>query len=194
MVQPAISSASSTARRMDCTVDSILTTTPFFMPRLGWEPRPTISMVPSTPISPTMQTIFEVPISRPTSIFFCCTGFMIPSPDPGASVSLHLFRNVNPLLALFPAAGVPIRLLTAIPVLQNTGGQTQPASHYSVASAPLRLPLCATALPARHSLPEPAEYGENNVPPAQPERCCPASGSARQLPALPALHGACHWH
>ena len=33
--QPAISSASSTARWIDCTVDSMLTTTPFFRPRDG---------------------------------------------------------------------------------------------------------------------------------------------------------------
>ena len=33
--QPAMSSASSTARWMDCTVDSMLTTTPFFRPREG---------------------------------------------------------------------------------------------------------------------------------------------------------------
>ena len=33
--QPAISSASSTARWIDCTVDSMLTTTPFFSPREG---------------------------------------------------------------------------------------------------------------------------------------------------------------
>ena len=38
--QPAMSSASSTARWMDCTVDSMLTTTPFFRPREGCEPKP----------------------------------------------------------------------------------------------------------------------------------------------------------
>ena len=32
---PAISSASSTARRIDCTVDSMFTTTPLFSPREG---------------------------------------------------------------------------------------------------------------------------------------------------------------
>src|ERR1039457_2647871 len=61
-----MSSASSTARWMDCTVDSILTTTPFFKPRDGCEPRPSTSMVPSTPISPTSATTFEVPMSSPT--------------------------------------------------------------------------------------------------------------------------------
>ena len=38
--QPAISSASSIARWIDCTVDSMLTTTPFFRPRDGCEPMP----------------------------------------------------------------------------------------------------------------------------------------------------------
>src|ERR1700752_3317716 len=47
--QPAISSASSTARWMDCTVDSMLTTTPFLRPREGCEPRPNTSMAPSPP-------------------------------------------------------------------------------------------------------------------------------------------------
>ncbi len=67
--QPAISSASSTARWMDCTVDSILTTTPFFSPRDGWLPMPMISKTPSALISPTMATTLLVPMSRPTSRF-----------------------------------------------------------------------------------------------------------------------------
>ena len=64
--QPAISSASSTARWIDCTVESMLTTTPFFRPRDGCEPTPTTSIVPSAPSSPTIATTFEVPMSRPT--------------------------------------------------------------------------------------------------------------------------------
>ena len=67
--QPAISSASSTARWIDCTVDSMLTTTPFFRPREGCEPRPITSIAPSAPISPTSATTFEVPMSRPTIRF-----------------------------------------------------------------------------------------------------------------------------
>src|SRR5579872_2682144 len=67
--QPAMSSASSTARRIDCTVDSMLTTTPFFSPREGWEPMPSISIEPSRPTSPTSATTFEVPMSRPTMRF-----------------------------------------------------------------------------------------------------------------------------
>src|SRR6185312_1118578 len=67
--QPAMSSASSTARWIDCTVDSMLTTTPFFRPREGWEPRPSTSIVPSTPTSPTRATTLEVPMSRPTMRF-----------------------------------------------------------------------------------------------------------------------------
>src|ERR1700683_1429039 len=61
-----MSSASSTARWIDCTVDSILTTTPFFKPRDGCEPKPSTSIVPSAPISPTSATTFEVPMSSPT--------------------------------------------------------------------------------------------------------------------------------
>src|SRR5208282_3113525 len=64
--QPAISSASSTARWIDWTVDSILTTTPFLRPREGWEPRPMTSMEPSAASSPTRATTLEVPTSRPT--------------------------------------------------------------------------------------------------------------------------------
>src|SRR5258707_7690392 len=52
---------------MDCTVDSMLTTTPFFSPREGCEPRPMISMVPSTLSSPTSATTLEVPTSSPTT-------------------------------------------------------------------------------------------------------------------------------
>src|SRR5579863_1120307 len=64
--QPAISSASSTARWIDCTVDSMLTTTPFFRPREGCDPMPSTSIEPSAPTSPTSATTFEVPMSRPT--------------------------------------------------------------------------------------------------------------------------------
>src|SRR3954452_923139 len=64
-----MSSASSTARWIDCTVDSILTTTPFFSPREGCEPIPSTSMEPSRPTSPTRATTFEVPMSSPTMRF-----------------------------------------------------------------------------------------------------------------------------
>src|SRR5215472_17517003 len=64
--QPAMSSASSTARWIDCTVDSMLTTTPFFSPRDGCEPTPSSSIEPSAPTSPTSDTTLEVPMSWPT--------------------------------------------------------------------------------------------------------------------------------
>src|SRR5450631_528745 len=51
---------------MDCTVDSMFTTTPFFNPREGWLPMPMISSAPSDLISPTMATTLLVPMSRPT--------------------------------------------------------------------------------------------------------------------------------
>src|SRR6202167_2502623 len=63
---PAMSSASSTARWIDCTVDSMFTTTPFFSPREGCEPRPSSSIEPSAPTPPTSATTLEVPMSSPT--------------------------------------------------------------------------------------------------------------------------------
>src|SRR5690606_2649955 len=69
---PAINSASSIARWIDCTVDSMLTTTPFFMPRDGCDPMPTISSSPSSVIAPTIATTFDVPISSPTIILPSC--------------------------------------------------------------------------------------------------------------------------
>src|SRR6201996_8853542 len=64
-----MSSASSTARWIDCTVDSMFTTTPFFRPREGCEPMPNTSIAPSRPTSPTSATTFEVPMSSPTMRF-----------------------------------------------------------------------------------------------------------------------------
>src|SRR5690606_7847631 len=61
------------ARWMDCTVDSMFTTTPFFSPRDGCEPIPTISSRPSSRTSPTSATTLEVPMSRPTIILPLCT-------------------------------------------------------------------------------------------------------------------------
>src|SRR5262245_14042482 len=63
---PAMSSASSTARWIDCTVDSMLTTTPRFRPREGCEPSPMTSTLRSCVSSPTIATTFDVPMSRPT--------------------------------------------------------------------------------------------------------------------------------
>ncbi len=77
---PAMSSASSTARWMDCTVDSMLTTTPRLSPREGWEPMPMISTSLSGVTSPTMATTLEVPMSRPTMRFFSV--FLDMSPYP----------------------------------------------------------------------------------------------------------------
>src|SRR5690606_1549715 len=77
MRQPAISCASSMARWIDCTVDSMFTTTPFFRPRDGLVPMPTISSSPSAVTSPTSATTLEVPMSRPTIILPLCTLAMI---------------------------------------------------------------------------------------------------------------------
>src|SRR5699024_7176394 len=70
MRQPDMSSASSTARRMESVVDSMFTTMPFFMPREGALPRPMISSSPSVPGSATMQATLEVPISNATMRLF----------------------------------------------------------------------------------------------------------------------------
>src|SRR5439155_24453866 len=74
---PAISSASSTARRIEATVASMLITTPLRNPRDGCVPMPITSM-PVGVISPTMQQILVVPMSRPTTIspFFCDMGWL----------------------------------------------------------------------------------------------------------------------
>ena len=64
--QPAISSASSTARWMDCTVDSMSTTTPRFMPRDSCEPMPITSISWPGEYSPTSAVTLEVPMSSPT--------------------------------------------------------------------------------------------------------------------------------
>ena len=76
---PAISSASSTALWMEETVASMLITTPLRSPRDGWVPMPITSM-PSGETSPTMQQIFVVPMSSPTTIspFFCAmVGYLL---------------------------------------------------------------------------------------------------------------------
>src|SRR3546814_6543300 len=64
--QPAISSASSTARWIDCTVDSISTTTPRLSPRDSCEPIPITSIGLPGEYSPTSATTLEVPMSSPT--------------------------------------------------------------------------------------------------------------------------------
>src|SRR5690606_8453503 len=64
--QPAISSASSTARWIDCTVESMSTTTPRRKPRDSWLPMPITSIGSPGAYSPTSAVIFEVPMSRPT--------------------------------------------------------------------------------------------------------------------------------
>ncbi len=64
--QPAISSASSTARWIDCTVDSMSTTTPRLRPRDSCEPMPITSIGLPGEYSPTSATTLEVPMSSPT--------------------------------------------------------------------------------------------------------------------------------
>src|SRR5690242_16106293 len=67
MSQPAISSASSTARWIECTVDSMSTTEPRLSPRETCEPMPITSIGSPGSYSPTIATTLEVPISSPTT-------------------------------------------------------------------------------------------------------------------------------
>src|SRR5690348_2126823 len=76
MSQPAINSASSTARWIECTVDSMSTTAPFFMPRETCEPSPITSTGSPGRYSPTIATTFEVPMSRPTTRCLSLLRFM----------------------------------------------------------------------------------------------------------------------
>src|SRR5690625_4807979 len=74
----------------------MLTTTPFFSPREACVPTPTTSTLSSAPISPTIATIFEVPISSPTimrrSTFL--TMLLIPLPAHGKAVGVtHIHRG-----------------------------------------------------------------------------------------------------
>ena len=57
----------------DVKTKSILTTTPFFKPLDGYEPKATISNFFSSLYLPTIQTTLEVPISKPTIIL----GFLL---------------------------------------------------------------------------------------------------------------------
>src|SRR5690625_1325015 len=95
---------------MDCTVDSILTTTPFFRPRDGCEPMPMTSTTPRGVTSPTMATTFEVPISSPTNrlrsdffviVFFSLNSMPQRSPKQAQSHSdnVNRFGSAGPHLA-----------------------------------------------------------------------------------------------
>src|SRR5262245_21538327 len=77
---------------MDCTVVSILTTTPLFKPCEGCDPNPMILIFPSLETSPTSVTTLEVPMSIPTKRSF--KGFF------GIYYSSHFF----------PAHCYPVRI------------------------------------------------------------------------------------
>ncbi len=76
MSHPAISSASSTARWIECTVDSMSTTEPRFIPRETWVPMPITVIGSPGSYSPTIATTLEVPMSRPTTSCFSLRVFM----------------------------------------------------------------------------------------------------------------------
>src|ERR1700746_3458279 len=94
-----MSPASPPARWIDCTVDSILTTTPFFSPREGWEPSPSSSIEPSRPTSPTSATTLEVPMSSPTMRLRSARLSIVPARLP---------RTAGGVAA--PADGEPVRV------------------------------------------------------------------------------------
>src|SRR5690606_181026 len=102
----AISSASSMARWIDCTVDSMLTTTPFFMPREGCDPMPTISSSPSSVTAPTIATTLEVPMSRPTIMRPSCPAITrFPHPTLSQSCCHLPPREFAPRRSWLPANG-----------------------------------------------------------------------------------------
>src|SRR6185295_8563115 len=113
--QPAMSSASSIARWIDCTVDSMFTTTPRFSPREGFEPRPMTSSRSSAEISPTIATTFDVPMSRPTinlrssrlpTVHRRCRSFIhVSTPIPDLR-----HRGNAGRLRLAPTHGEPVRV------------------------------------------------------------------------------------
>src|SRR6185436_14702993 len=88
--QPAMSSASSIARCIDCTVDSMSTTTPRLSPRDGFDPKPITSSLSSADSSPTIATTFDVPMSRPTMS-------LRSSRLPTAKTSLHCAHPLPPI-------------------------------------------------------------------------------------------------
>jgi len=78
---------------MALTVSSMLTTTPFFSPLESWLPMPMTLRRPSGVISATSATIFEVPMSRPTTssllsllmMFLCLRYFLHCTHFPAAA-------------------------------------------------------------------------------------------------------------
>src|SRR5690349_20443223 len=108
---PAMSSASSTARWIDCTVDSMLTTTPFSRPREGCVPIPITSIELSGATSPTSADTFEVPTSRPmirflSGLLAIYLGHLIVAIR--VVVVRHAARNAGTALA--PANGETVRV------------------------------------------------------------------------------------
>src|ERR1700722_8301202 len=95
---------------MDCTVDSMLTTTPFLRPRDGWLPMPMISSWPSALISPTMATTLLVPMSRPTNRFRSERFAMDPLQPLSVGIVAALGRYRRRHRGVTPADGKAIRI------------------------------------------------------------------------------------
>src|SRR5881394_633872 len=111
--QPAMSSASSTARWIDCTVDSMFTTTPRLSPRDGFEPSPITSILLSSDSSPTIATTLEVPMSRPTTNLRSSRLLMFFPPDqasPLATVRCRRGRRERGIRRRAPADREPVRV------------------------------------------------------------------------------------
>src|SRR5438552_4805897 len=96
---------------MEFMVASMFTTTPFFNPREGCVPMPTIFMLPSSSTSATMATIFEVPISSPT-------------------MRSWLSFTLSP--SCFSFCVLACRSLVVLDVLRDAGGEAVAIAHVDV--------------------------------------------------------------
>src|SRR5882672_5395967 len=96
MRQAAINSASSSARRIDCTVASMLTTTPRRRPSERACPRPITWKRPSGKSSATAATTLLVPMSRPTIRSLVSALIALCAVVPCASASRARHISVSP--------------------------------------------------------------------------------------------------
>src|SRR5690606_1949565 len=142
-----MSSASSIARRMDETVDSMLTTTPLRSPLLGCVPIPMMSIPPSSVSSATIAQILVVPMSSPTMISppFCLAMVSLQSPPFSGWVLLRRFVGAAPFgVGCQNLDGHPVR---ADPVVQvddlsdEVAGGKLPADAHEALEGGLHVPF-----------------------------------------------------
>ena len=124
---PAISSASSSARLMDCTVCSILTTTPFRSPVDGLVPIPTISIPPFSEGRPPPHKSWWCQYQGRLSIqiWTCATPWRVSQCMSGYCV-IPITRNQTRIHHFGRRCGVTL-LITAV-LSQNKGVFFRPVS------------------------------------------------------------------